>query len=231
MTGAWRKQTTLFSLQLIPLRSSYLGFWLEEEVHSFSYHISVHPITQPASPTECHLESSLAQDFCSLPHVRWSWMGWVHPGHPADCLTGSTTNNKPWQSPVSQAGCWGWNGNACSVLAVPLSVHAVDLPEDHVTPAVRRASDLLWVITKTKSVELLFSSSLSLIYPTMFCWLLCQRMFCIHTCLLSELTIYNSIPSFPTSNFLSFYDVSNSECFFNDHVGENTDPGMRILRI
>ena len=126
---------------------------------------------------EWHLESSLAQDFCSLPDVRWSWMGWVHPGHPADCLTGSTTNNKPWQSPVSQAGCWGWNGKACSVLAVPLSVHAVDLPEDHVTPAVRRASDLLWVITKTKSLELLFSSSLSLIYPTMFCWLLCQRMF------------------------------------------------------
>lgn len=140
MTGAWRKLNNSVFFATDPLKVIYLGFWSEEEVHFFfSYHISavsVHPRTQTTNPTEYHLESSLAQDFCSLPDVRWSWMGWVHPGHPADCLTGSTTNNKPWESPVSQAGCWGWNGNACSVLAVPLPMHAVDLPEDHVTPAL-----------------------------------------------------------------------------------------------
>lgn len=35
--GLKESQTILFPSQLIPLRSSYLGFWLEEEGHSFFF--------------------------------------------------------------------------------------------------------------------------------------------------------------------------------------------------
>lgn len=107
----------------------------------------------------------------------------------------------------------------------------VILHKSHGAPATMSALNLLWLIAKTKNLSIFVLTSSLPLYTTMFHWLLVKEYFYIHTCLVYEFSLYNSIPSFPNSNFLHLYNVSKPMCFFNEKVGENDGLAIRRPRI
>lgn len=181
--GLKESQTILFPSQPIPLRSSYLGFWLEEEGHSFFFFfLSYSCCFCPSHNTDSqphwvsYGEFSGTRLLLSCGYQLLDEVGWV----------GSTLWSPIWllfmlhhqQQSLALASLPGWMLRVKWECLQGVGNAFVRAHEDHATLAVWRAPNLLWTITKTKSLELLFSPALSLsIYPTVFCWLLSQRIF------------------------------------------------------